>query len=328
MKIAILGFGSVGRGIAQIASGRDNDLIITAVADSKSGCIDNEGLDPKEIIKRKEDTGLCGDEGITAEYIINNAEYDALVEVTPTNALTGEPSLGYIRLALSAGKHVVTSNKGPVALKYDELNRLAKENGVQLKYEATVCGAIPIIQTLRHGLAGNNIKKLYGIFNGTCNYVLTRMADEKLTYKQSLLEARDLGYAEADPTYDVEGIDAAIKLVILANTTFGMNKKLEDVEITGISSVTSEALELADRDDLTIRLIGEIDNDKNILRVSPRVISKDHTLVVQDTLNAVTIETDLAGEITLIGRGAGSTETASAIISDLIFISNCHDRSP
>ena len=328
MKIAILGFGSVGRGIAQIIAEKNIGLTITAIADSRSGCIDNKGIDPLEIIKRKEETGLCGEKGITAKYIIQNAEYDALVEVTPTNAKTAEPSLGYIRLALSAGRHVVTSNKGPVALNYAELNNLAEENGVRLKFEATVCGAIPIIQTLQYGLAGNTVKKLYGIFNGTCNYILTRMADEKLTYKEALLEARELGYAEADPTYDVEGIDAAIKLVILANTIFGMNKTLEDVEITGINSLTSQALELAEEDELTIRLIGEINNEKGTLKVSPRVIPKDHTLVVHDTLNAVTIDTDLAGEITLIGKGAGSIETASAIISDLLFISNCHDRSP
>ncbi len=327
MRIAILGFGSVGRGIARIVAERETGLVITAIADSKSGCIDNNGLDSLEVIRKKEETGLCGEKGITPEYIIKNAEYDALVEVTPTNAETGEPSLGYIKLALATGKHVVTSNKGPVALYYDELASLARESGVQFKYEATVCGAIPIIQTLQYGLAGNRVKKLYGVFNGTCNYILTRMADERLTYKQALLEARELGYAEADPKYDVEGIDAAIKLVILANTIFGMNKRLEDVEITGICSLTSEAIELAEADELTIRLIGEIDNERGTLRVSPRVIPKDHTLVVQDTLNAVTIETDLAGEVTLIGRGAGSLETASAIISDLSFISNCHDRS-
>ncbi len=328
MKIAIIGFGSVGRGLARILHEKDTGLVVTAIADSKSGCIDNEGLNPAEVLKRKENTGLCGDEGITAEYIIKNAEFDALVEVTPTNALTGEPSLSYIRLALSCGKHVVTSNKGPVALKFAELKKLADENRVSFRYEATVCGAIPIIQALQFGLAGNTVRKLYGVFNGTCNYILTRMGDEKLTYKEALLEARELGYAEADPTYDVEGIDSAIKLIILANTIFGMDKTLDDVEITGISSLTSQAIELAGEDGLTIRLIGEINNEKGFLKVSPRVIPKDHILVVQDTLNAVTIETDLAGEVTLIGKGAGSTETASAIISDLLFISNCHDRSP
>jgi len=327
MRIAILGFGSVGRGIARMVAEGNTGLVITAIADSKSGCMNGNGLDPLEIIKKKEDTGFCGNEGVKPEDIIKNAEYDALVEVTPTNAMTGEPSLGYIRLALSEGKHVVTSNKGPIALEYSGLNSLARDNGVQLKFEATVCGAIPIIQTLRHGLAGNRIKKLYGVFNGTCNYILTRMADEKLTYKEALLEARELGYAEADPTYDVEGIDAAIKLVILANAIFGMQKKLDDVAITGIESLTSEALTLAEEEELTIRLIGEIDNEKGTLKVSPRVIPKDHTLVVQDTLNAVTIEAEPAGEVTLIGRGAGSLETASAIISDLLFISDCHDRS-
>ena len=150
------------------------------------------------------------------------------------------------------------------------------------------------------------------------------MADEGLTYQQALLEARELGYAEADPTYDVQGIDAAIKLVILANTVWGMKKCLDDVDIIGIDRVTTAAIALAEKEEQTIRLIGEIDPTNEIIRVSPSIIPKSHPLVVQDTLNAVTIETSLAGEITLIGKGAGSRETASAILSDLLFICDCY----
>ncbi|WOF16197.1 homoserine dehydrogenase [Methanoplanus sp. FWC-SCC4] len=324
MKIAILGFGSVGRGIANIVNSKNTGIIITAVADSKSGLIENNGIDLDAVLENKKKTGLCGKENITPDEIIENADYDVLVEVTPTDATTGEPALGYIKKALGAGKHVVTSNKGPIALEYKALKELADKNGCLLKYEATVCGAIPLIHSLQYGLAGNEIKKIYGVFNGTCNYILTRMADEGLTYKQALLEARELGYAEADPTYDVKGIDAAIKLVILANTILGYDKTLQDVETEGIDRLTSEALLLAAEDDLTIRLIGEIDVGKKILRVSPRVLPKNHTLVVQDTLNAVTAETDLAGDVTFIGKGAGSIETASAIISDLLFIRECN----
>ncbi len=326
MRIAIIGFGSVGRGVAEAIAAKNIDLIITAVADSKSGAIEASGLDIAAVIRNKNETGMCGSPTITVSDIISSDVYDVLIEVSPTNAETGEPALGYIRGALEAGKHVVTSNKGPVALRFEELHSLAAEHNVTLRYEATVCGAIPLMHTIECGIAGNDITRLYGVFNGTCNYILTRMAEEGLTYQQALLEARELGYAEADPTYDVKGIDAAIKLVILANAVWGMKKTLADVDIVGIDGVTSAAIALAEREDQTIRLIGEIEPTNGILRVAPGILPKSHPLVVRDTLNAVTIETDLAGEITLIGKGAGSSETASAIISDLLFIRDCHGR--
>jgi homoserine dehydrogenase len=146
------------------------------------------------------------------------------------------------------------------------------------------------------------------------------MAAEGLTYEQALMEAREMGYAEADPTYDVKGIDAAIKLVILANTIWGNGTKLADVDMTGIDLLTPDALRLAEEGDCTIRLIAEAIPRKKILRVSPRLIWKNHPLVVEGTLNALTIETDMAKEITLTGRGAGSVETASAIIGDILYI--------
>ncbi|WFN35202.1 homoserine dehydrogenase [Methanogenium sp. S4BF] len=326
MRIAIIGFGSVGRGVAEVIAAKNTGLIVTAVADSRSGAIDASGLDIAAVLSNKKETGMCGTPDITVSDILSSDAYDVLVEVSPTNAETGEPALGYIREALAGGKHVVTSNKGPVALRFEELHTLAAEHNATLRYEATVCGAIPLMHTIECGIAGNEISRLYGVFNGTCNYILTRMAEEGLTYQQALLEARELGYAEADPTYDVKGIDAAIKLVILANAVWGMKKTLADVDIIGIDGVTSAAIALAEREDQTIRLIGEIDPANGVLRVSPGIIPKSHPLVVRDTLNAVTIETDLAGEITLIGKGAGSSETASAVISDLLFIRDCHGR--
>lgn len=326
MKVVLLGFGSVGRGLAKIIHEKNPGIKITAVADSKSGLIDNNGIDIPALFERKDKTGCCGENKLTPLEILDLAEYDVLIEVTPTNADTGQPAIDYIKYALSRGKSVVTSNKGPVALEYQNLMDIAKKNNCSFRFEATVCGAIPIIHALEHGLAGNTIERIYGVFNGTCNYILTRMSDEKLTYQQALLEARELGYAEADPTYDIKGIDAAIKLVILANAVFGFNKTLNDVEITGIDKIPSDALQLALQDDQTIRLIGEIDAKKESLRVSPRILPQNHTLVVSDTLNAVTAETDLAGAVTFIGKGAGSVETASAVLADLLFISECNGR--
>jgi Homoserine dehydrogenase len=326
MKAALIGLGSVGRGIAEMIAQKDLGIMVTGIADSKSGIICSEGIDVAAVLETKQKCGACGDRAISAETIIKNADYDVLIEVTPTNALTGEPALGYIRSALARKKHVVTSNKGPIALAYRELSALAKKNGVALRYEATVGGAIPVMHTLEDGLCGNEIIAVRGVLNGTCNYILTRMAAEGLTYEQALMEAREMGYAEADPTYDVKGIDAAIKLVILANTIWDNGTKLSDIDVTGIDLLTPDALRLAEDGDCTIRLIAEAIPGKKILRVSPRMIGKDHPLVVEGSLNALTLETDMAKEITLVGKGAGSVETASAIIGDILYIRDHYGR--
>lgn len=322
MKVALLGLGSVGRGVAQVLSDPAYGFVITAAADSRSGAVAAPGevLNMDEVFARKAATGRCGDAAWNAERIAREAEYDILVEVTPTNAATGEPALSTVRAALSRGKHVVTSNKGPVSIAYPELARFAAENNAAFLFEGTVAGAVPIINGLRHGLAGNRVQQLFGILNGTCNYILTRMEEEGLTYAQALDEARDLGYAEADPTYDVNGTDAAIKLVILANAVFSMDVTLNDVIRIGIDRLTPDALRMAGTTGHTIRLIASIHPEKRLLEVSPRLIPKDHPLVVEGTLNAVTVETELAGPITFIGRGAGSVETASAILADLLAV--------
>jgi homoserine dehydrogenase len=325
VRVAVLGLGSVGKGVLEMIARKDLDIIVTGVADSKSGLIDPSGLDIGAVLSSKRAGGF-GNTSISAKEVVSRADYDILVEVTPTNAASGEPALSYMKMAIDRGKHIATSNKGPVSLHLKELKDLAKEKGVLVRYEATVGGAIPIMHTLGNGLAGNEFLALYGVLNGTCNYILTRMAAEGLTYEQALAEARELGYAEADPTYDVKGIDAAIKLVILANTIWDNGASLDRVDITGIDLLTTDALRLAEEKDCTIRLIAEAFPEKGVLRVSPRIIRKDHPLVFEGTLNAITLETDMAGEITLIGKGAGSIETASAIIGDILFISS-HVRS-
>ena len=330
LRIAVIGMGSVGKGVLKVLADSKGSypeqkasFKLVAVADSKGVAIDDNGLDPAKVLKDKHDGGLKRSSLSTLDYI-NVGSYDVLVEVTPTDAKTGEPGLSYIVAALNRGKHVVTSNKGPVALKYDMLTGLAKEKKVQFLFEATVGGAMPVFNLLRTPLAGNQIKGIKGIFNGTCNYILTRMASEGLPYDMVLSEAKELGYAEADPTYDVEGIDTALKVVILANAAFGMGVSLNDVSVVGISSMTPEALKLAADDGYVIKLIGEIrpNGKERVLKVSPRLVPKTHPLSVQGTLNAALIETALAGDITVIGRGAGSVETASAILSDLLYIAS------
>jgi homoserine dehydrogenase len=326
MKIAIIGMGAVGRGILEMVEGKDLGLTVTGLADSKSALMDKDGIHIEEVLSAKQERGYCGDKSLSANDIVERADYDVLIEVTPTDAMTGEPAAGFIKKAIGRGKHVVTSNKGPIALYYAELQSQARKHRVAVRYEATVGGAIPVMHTLQHGLAGNRVLAIFGILNGTCNFILTRMAAEGLTYDQALLEAREMGYAEADPTYDVKGIDAAIKLVILSNTIWKRNVKLDDVEITGIDMLTTDALRLAEEQHCTIRLIAEAVPEQGILRVAPRVLPKNHPLVVDGSLNAITIETDMAGEITLLGKGAGSRETASAIIGDVLFIRDAHAR--
>ncbi|MCG7854926.1 MAG: homoserine dehydrogenase [Methanoregulaceae archaeon] len=326
MKIAILGMGAVGRGILEMVDGKDLGLTVTGLADSKSGLMDKDGIHIEEVLSAKQERGYCGDKSLSATDIVERADYDVLIEVTPTDAKTGEPATGFIKKAIGRGKNVVTSNKGPIALHYAELQSQARKHRVAVRYEATVGGAIPVMHTLQHGLAGNRVLAVFGILNGTCNFILTRMAAEGLTYDQALLEAREMGYAEADPTYDVKGIDAAIKLVILSNTIWKRNVKLGDVDITGIDMLTTDALRLAEEQNSTIRLIAEAVPERGILRVAPRVLPKNHPLVVEGSLNAITIETDMAGEVTLIGKGAGSRETASAIIGDVLFIRDAHAR--
>ena len=326
MKIAILGMGSVGRGLLEMIDGKELGLMVTGIADSKSALMDPDGIHIEEVLMAKRERGYCGDKSLTAADIVKRCDYNVLVEVTPTDADSGEPATGFMKTAIGRGKHVVTSNKGPIALHFSTLQSLARKHGVVIRYEATVGGAIPVMHTLEHGLAGNRVLAVYGILNGTSNFILTRMAAEGLTYEQALLEAREMGYAEADPTYDVKGIDAAIKLVILSNTIWKRNVKLSDVTITGIDMLTNDALRLAEDQHCTIRLIAEAIPEKGILRVAPRILPRTHPLVVENTLNAITIDTDMAGEITLIGKGAGSRETASACIGDLLFIKDSHAR--
>ncbi|HQN89538.1 MAG TPA: homoserine dehydrogenase [Methanoregulaceae archaeon] len=326
MKIAILGMGSVGRGLLEMIDGKELGLMVTGIADSKSALMDPDGIHIEEVLMAKRERGYCGDKSLSAADVVERCDYDVLVEVTPTDADSGEPATGFMKTAIGRGKHVVTSNKGPIALHFSTLQSLARKNGVVIRYEATVGGAIPVMHTLEHALAGNRVLAVYGILNGTSNFILTRMAAEGLTYEQALLEAREMGYAEADPTYDVKGIDAAIKLVILSNTIWKRNVKLSDVTITGIDMLTNDALRLAEDQHCTIRLIAEAIPEKGILRVAPRILPRTHPLVVENTLNAITIDTDMAGEITLIGKGAGSRETASACIGDLLFIKDSHAR--
>ena len=328
MRIFISGFGTVGQGIMETILLKDVDIqkitgdkaVIVGVTDSKSYVIKDDGVCCFSVLGGKNVTGKVGPnmkDGKTTVDIMKMVEFDTLIEASPTNVETGGEGLINIRWALENGKNVITVNKGPLALEFAELMAIAKEKGCELKFEGSVGGAMPIINLCNGALAGQKIKSIQGIFNGTCNFILSRM-DGGLPFDHALKEAQQLGYAETDPTNDIEGYDSASKVVILANSVFGIDAKFKDVSVTGITAVTSEAIALAKESGMVIRLIGEVSKDK--LEVSPRLIPKGHPLSISGSLNTALINTDLAGPITVSGRGAGRKETASAILSDLIAI--------
>ncbi len=326
MKAFICGFGTIGQSVAKVIKEKQDffkkrynePLTLVGALDSKTYISDPNGLDIDEVIKNKSTTGTLGTKtyGSIAEAL-DSVDFDLLIEVTSTDIKTGGVGLENIRYALKNGKDVVTANKGPLALHFKELTQLADENDRYLLFEGTVGGAMPIINLNKYDLAGQKIKSIRGIFNGTCNYILTKM-DDGQPFEQALKEAQQQGYAEADPTNDVEGYDSACKVVILANSIFGRNATLKDVEITGITSINSDAVALAQNNGMVIRLVGEVSASK--LEVAPRLIPRGHPLSLPGTLNTAEIITEYAGPITVSGVGAGGMETASAILSDIIDI--------
>ncbi len=325
VRLSLIGFGAVGQGVAQailqkkeILKGQGIDLCVVGISDSKGSEINVKGIDLKSALLRKKQKGTVAKGNDSAFEIIQDVEHEIVVEATPTNIKNGEPGLSNMSAAFNSGRHVVTSNKGPLALCFSQLKEAAEDNGVFFRYEATVGGAVPIFNLIHESLAGNRVIGIEGILNGTTNYILTRMAHERLPYELVLKEAQELGIAETDPTYDVEGIDSACKLVILANSVFGEAATYRDVEVTGITKITPEALELASKNNYVVKLICEAGN--GTLIVAPRLVPKKHPLAVGGTLNVASILTDLAGRITISGKGAGSIETASSILSDILYI--------
>lgn len=332
MKICIMGFGSVGQGVASVFQMKKDEikkeyglsLKLVAVLDRSGAAFDPEGLDLELLLETKQKTGKVsnypdgGRAGVSGMEIMEEVDYHCLIEVTPTNIEDGEPAFSHILKAMRDGKDVITSNKGPLALNFSTLADIAHENRVEFKYEASVGGAMPIINFAHETLSGNKIESIYGILNGTTNYILSRMAKEGSSYKQTLNEAQEMGIAETDPTQDVEGEDAACKVVILANSILKMDVTYADVEVTGISQITPESISLAKKEGYLIKLIGEVSPDS--LEVSPRLVKEGSPFAVEGTLNVATLKTDLADEVTVVGKGAGSLETASAILSDLLSI--------
>jgi len=308
VRLAIVGSGAVGTSVIELAGGYGHDVV--GVADSASGAVGATGLDTEAVLSRKREWGTVGDG--TPEDVLE-ADYDVLVEATPTTLGDAEPGFSHVERALERDRHVVLANKGPVAERYDDVRSLEADSAGTVLFEAAVGGAIPVLSTIDD--LNGQVTAARGVLNGTANFVLSRMAAEGLGYEHVLAEAQDLGVAEADPTFDVEGIDAALKCVILANVLYEDTYTLEDAEVEGIDDLPGSALELAAEDGRTIRLIGEVaDGD---VRVGPRLVPENGTLAVSGTLNIVQLETHHAGRLNISGRGAGGPETASAVLADV-----------
>ncbi|ELY40425.1 homoserine dehydrogenase [Natronorubrum tibetense] len=309
MKLAILGAGDVGRSVADLAGEYGHDVV--AIADSTTATVDPDGIDIEGTLERK----VGGDAlGSSDPVDVFETDYDVLVEATPTTLGDAEPGFSHVERALEADRHVVLANKGPVAERYEELRTLEADSEGSIRFEATVGGAIPVLSTIEDSTP-QAVTAVRGVLNGTANFILTRMAAEGLDYEHVLAEAQDLGVAEADPTFDVDGTDAALKFVILANVLADGGFSLEDATVEGIQSIPGSALDLAAEDGRTIRLIGEATRDG--VRVGPRLVPENGPLAVTGTRNIVQIETRNAGSLHSSGRGAGGPETATAILSDV-----------
>lgn len=320
LNIAILGFGTVGTGVYK-ALLNNGELIA-----KRSG--------KKLVVKNIVDLDTKNTKGFTlapgvltsdAEAVLADPDIDIVVEV-----IGGvNPAKKFIEKALTAGKHVVTSNKEVIAKHGREFLKLARQHKVNINFEASAGGGIPIINALNRALAGNNIKRIFGIVNGTTNYILTKMYQENAEFSTVLTEAQNLGYAEADPTNDVDGHDVAYKLSILAGLAFNAHFEYKDIYAEGIRNISAKDIAIAREFGYVIKLlaIGIAHDDKHVqLRVHPVMIKTDHPLAaVNDAFNAVFVEGDCVGETMFYGRGAGSLPTASAVVGDIIDIALTYD---
>jgi len=312
ISIGLLGLGTVGSGVVQIIKNHHDKLIHQVgcpVVIKKILVQDLHKSRPVEV----EAQMLTS----SAEDILFDNDIDVVIEVMGGVQDTKE----YLITALRQGKHVVTANKDLMALHGSELLTVASEHGCDLFYEASVAGGIPILRGLVDGLASDRITQMMGIVNGTTNYILTKMSNEGRSYEEVLKEAQELGFAEADPTSDVEGLDAARKMTILATLGFSMHIDLDDVKVSGISNVTEEDLRYGKQLGYTMKLIGFAHRvgEKVEVSVAPTFLSDNHPLAsVQNEYNAVYVYGEAVGETMFYGPGAGSLPTATAVVSDLV----------
>lgn len=332
MRVLLVGFGAVSQSFAELVNQearkleRDYGLRpkIVGIVDHLGAAISPEGIDiAKALSVKRTSKTLAGmgaevyHDGKSALDVINELECEVVIESTPTELKKGEPGLSHVKAAMKEGRNVICVNKGPLAIAMPALMELAHHNRVMFKFSGTVGGGTPVLDFAKKCLEGSKIRSISGILNGTSNYILSRMAAEGIAMKDALADAQKLGYAEADPTYDIGGFDTACKLVITSNYVLGSSLSIKDVDIGGITGVSLGEVDTAKSKGNVIKLIGRVDK---AARVAALEIPATHPLNVSGTFNAVSFDTYPAGEITLVGKGAGGKETASSILRDLIEI--------
>jgi homoserine dehydrogenase len=336
-KIALIGFGTVGQGLCEILISKEDYLKskygfeanIVAISDVMKGAVYcKDGLDIQQCLdlvesgkNLEEYTDNC-EKGWDSLRTIKETNADIICELAFTDVKIGEPAITHCKAAFENGKHIVTSNKGPAALQYTELQKIAENNDVKFMIEGTVMSGTPVLNLVNGPLAGCEITVIKGILNGTTNYMLSEM-EKGMTYDDVLKKAQELGYAEADPTGDVEGFDAMVKVIILSNVVMNAGISADDVDRQGITNITSEMITDAQKENSRWKLIGSIEKsgDSVIASVKPEKLPVTHPLAnIMGATNALTFTTDLLGDVTIIGAGAGKIETGYSILTDIIEI--------
>ncbi|MBN2206467.1 MAG: homoserine dehydrogenase [Candidatus Aminicenantes bacterium] len=339
-KIGLVGCGTVGQGLLEILDRKAAELRdkhgfeakVVAISDKLKGSVlAPDGVDIKAVLTvlgaGKTLDAYPGGKGPADTpdplEMIERCGADMIAEMTYTDIQTGEPATSYIKKALQTGKNVATSNKGPAALHYAALKSLARVHGVQFRIEGTVMSGTPVFHLAESGLAGNEVREVLGILNGTTNFILSKMELDDMDYGEALKLAQKLGYAEADPTADVEGFDAAGKVVILSNVLLGGSVAPADVKREGISAITRDMVKEAKAQGFRYKLIGRAakEGGKVAASVAPRKLPLTDPLAgIMGAQNALTFDTDLMGKVTIQGAGAGRIETGFSILSDLLAI--------
>jgi len=337
LRLAMLGFGNVGRGFARLLLSRrewlrktmDLDVEVRAIATRTRGSLmSSEALNLERVLKAIESEGMLSGYGaestdLSPIEIVEDCDADIMVELTPLNIDTGQPAIRHIEAAMGRGMHVVTANKGPVAYAYDELRSLARTMGVQFRFEGTVMDGTPVFSLVERTLPGCEVMGIRGIVNSTSNFVLTEMSRGK-SMEEAIGEARALGITEEDPSMDINGWDAAAKITALANVLMDAHSNPKRVDRTGIRDVDPESLRRAASWGTKFKLIASAEKAGGNVRtaVKPEPIGPDSPFwSVDGTSGAITIRTDLLGELTIIERNPTIMQTAYAIYSDMLIIS-------
>jgi homoserine dehydrogenase len=335
-KVALIGFGTVGQGLAEILLDKEEELrrkysfetSVVAISDINKGTLFKaDGLDLRKALDLVEKSGrLDGYDEAACDWdslkTIQESGADMVVELSYTDIETGEPATGHVRAALESGKHVITSNKGPVALAGRQLAELAAQKGVQFRFEGTVVSGTPALNLALENLAGTDIREVRGILNGTTNFILSQM-EKGNDYLETLKKAQELGYAEAKPDADVKGWDALAKIVIISNMLMGGDLKVADVPCTGITEINLEDIDAAREEGARWKLIARAWQEGGTVKakVSPEKVPLDDFLAgVGGVTNAITFDTDLLGQVTIVGPGAGRKETGYSILVDMLAI--------